>query len=88
MPDELKHPAKDEECQCVPPELMQEESSYEKDYREKDGRDAVGMANPVDGMLVAPGVLCDPLIAVLGAKHAVRHNTTSDICFAPDARCR
>jgi hypothetical protein len=67
--DELKDPSEDKEGERVGPQIMKEDAGHKNWYREQDGRDAQRMAGSVHWMLVAGGVLRDPLLAGAAAKH-------------------
>jgi len=88
MTDELKDPSGDEQNQRVPPQPVAQKSGGEEREREKNEWDTVGMAKPVDGMLVASGIFRDPLLAANSTKHSAGDHTTSGVYFVPDARCR
>ena len=68
--DELEHPSRNEKDGGIEPEPVQEDASQEKYERQKNGRNAQGMAGTVDGMLMAGRVLRDPLFAGASAQHA------------------
>jgi hypothetical protein len=68
--DKLENPADHEESECVEPEAMEEKAGNEDCDREQDGRDAEGVAEAIDRILVAGRVLRDPLLAGAIAKHA------------------
>ena len=61
--DELQHPSQDEEDCGVAPEPMEENAGQQDDERKQNGRDSERMASTVDWVLVAGGVLGDPLLA-------------------------
>src|SRR5258706_2007576 len=63
MADELEHPSGDEKTERIGPQAMEEDTAKKEWKREQDGRDAQGMADAVYGMLMAAGVLRDPLLA-------------------------
>ena len=63
MADELKDPPDHKQCQRDPPEAVEEEPGDEYSYRKQNRRDAEGVAEAVDRMLVAGRVLGDPLLA-------------------------
>lgn len=69
--DELEDPSEDEESGGVDPEMMDEDAGDRDGGREQDQRDAEGMAEAVDGMLMAGGVLGDPFGAGAVAEHAL-----------------
>src|SRR6266581_7583366 len=58
--DELENPSYDEQSESNGPEAMQEDRRDQKGQGENDQRDADGVAEAVDGILVTGGVLCDP----------------------------
>lgn len=61
--DELENPSGEEKTERVGPQAVDEDAGEKKREREQDGRDAQGMAGAVHRMLVAGGVLGDPLLA-------------------------
>lgn len=61
--DELEDPAEDEEGEGEPPETVEEESGGEDGDRKQNRGNAEGVAEAVDGMLMAGRVLGDPLLA-------------------------
>ena len=67
--DELESPSEQEQEGGVGPEAVQEDASYEQGYRDENCRDAEGVAGSVDGVLVAGGVLGDPLFVGAVAHH-------------------
>lgn len=65
--DELEDPSDYEKCEREEPdsdgpEAMEEESGDRDCERDQDGRNAEGVAEAIDGVLVAGGVLRDPLL--------------------------
>ena len=60
--DELEKPSGEEEAERVGPQAMEKDAGKKYWEREQDGRNAQGVADPVHGMLVAGGVLRDPLL--------------------------
>ena len=69
MSDELQCPAKNEQAERVDPERVEEESGNRQQRGEEDGRDAEGVAGAVDRMLVAGGILGNPLFAGAVTQH-------------------
>ncbi len=63
MADELENPSKDKQSQRIRPQAMKEDANEKKQNREHDGRDAERVADTIHGMLMAGGVLRDPLLA-------------------------
>jgi len=61
--NELKGPSYEKKSGGVEPEAMKEDGGDENGKREQDGGDAEGMTEAIDGMLMAGGVLGDPLVA-------------------------
>jgi hypothetical protein len=61
--DELKDPSEQEKRESVGPQAMHENAGCEDTDREKNQRDAQSVAGAVHGMLMAGGVLRDPLFA-------------------------
>ena len=68
--DELEKPSEEEKTQSVGPQAMDEDAGYKYRDREDDGRDAQGVAEPVHAVLMAGGVLGDPLLVGAIAQHA------------------
>jgi hypothetical protein len=62
MADELENPSGEKKPERVGPQAMEEDAGKKYWEREEDGRNAQGVADPVHGMLVAGGVLRDPLL--------------------------
>ena len=60
--DELEDPSQDKQSERIEPEPMHEDAGDKNWDREQDSRDAQGMAGSVDGVLMAGGVLGDPLL--------------------------
>jgi len=60
--DELEDPSDYEERQRVEQKAMKEESSDRDCERKQNGRNAEGVADAIDGVLVASGILRDPLL--------------------------
>src|SRR5579872_2419637 len=61
--DELKNPPDDKKQKCVEPQPMEEDAEREPSNRKQDDGDAQGVASPIYGMLMAGGVVRDPLLA-------------------------
>ena len=61
--DELEDPSQQEKRESVGPQAMHENAGHEDADREKNQRDAQSVADAVDRMLMAGGVLRDPLFA-------------------------
>ena len=70
MADELEDPSDHEEPQRDEPKAMIGEAGKEHADRNQNRGNAVGMADAIDRVLVAPRVLGDPLIAGAIAEHA------------------
>ena len=60
--DKLEDPPEDKQRQRVEPKTMNENTRDENRDRKQKGRNAQSVACPVHGMLVARGVLRDPLL--------------------------
>ena len=60
--NELEDPSDDKQSESVEPEPMNEDASNEDWEREQDGWDAQRVADAVYGMLMAGGVLGNPLL--------------------------
>jgi hypothetical protein len=67
MADELENPSQDKQSEPVRPQTVDEDAGQQERQRKHNGRNAQGVASPIYGMLVAGGVLCDPLIAGSGS---------------------
>ena len=74
--DELENPSDKKQSEGVGPQAVEEDAAKKKRKREQDGRDAQSVAGAVHGMLVAGGVLRDPLLVGVVAQHA-RNDTTA-----------
>ena len=61
MADELKNPSDDKYTESIGPQAMEEDAAEKKQDGQKDSRNAQSMAQPVHGMLVAGGILGNPL---------------------------
>src|ERR1700683_3021681 len=61
--DELENPSQNKESERVGPEAMEENAAGKNRDREQDGRNAQSMAGAVHAILMAGGVLRDPLLA-------------------------
>ena len=70
MTDELEDPSEREQRQRVKPQAMIEKSDEEDPNRDENGRNAEGVAQTIDGMLVAARVSRDPLLIAISAQHA------------------
>src|ERR1700687_3114774 len=68
--DELEDPSDCEQRQRVKPQPMIEKSDEEDPNRNKNGRNAKGVAEAIDGMLVTARVSRDPLLIAISAQHA------------------
>ena len=69
--DELEDPSDDEQCGCINPQGVKEKSGDENRDGHKYGGNAEGMAEAIDGMLMAGRVLRDPLVAGAVAEHGL-----------------
>src|SRR6266850_640075 len=69
MPDKLQHPSQHEQSRSVNPQALHEDARQQEDEREDDQGYAEGVAQPVDGMLVAARILRDPLLVSASAQH-------------------
>src|SRR5215467_9065249 len=65
--DELQNPADHEQGQGIGPEKMKEDARDEYCQRNNDQRNAKCMTNPVHRMLMAAGILRDPLFVTASA---------------------
>ena len=59
--DELERPSCKEKRKRIKPQLVNENASEEQGERKQNCRYSQGMANPVDWVLMAAGILRDPL---------------------------
>ena|ERR1700674_1149894 len=69
MADELERPSRQEQAQRVGPQAVEEDAGKEQWKREQDGWDAKRVAGPINGMLMAAGVLGNPLLVGAVAEH-------------------
>jgi hypothetical protein len=60
--DELEDPSDHEQAQRVGPQAMEEDAGEKNGDRNHNCRYAEGVADAIDGVLVAAGVLRDPLL--------------------------
>ena len=69
---------------------MDEDAEQKKQDREHDGWDAQGVAEPVDWMLMARGILRDPLLVGAVAQHSDDDTTVGHALHArvEAAACR
>ena len=63
MADELENPSCEKESDGVGPEAVDEDAGGEQSEGKKNGGDAERVAGTVYGVLMAGGVLRDPLVA-------------------------
>ena len=70
--DELEDPSRDKKTEGVGPQAVEEDAAKKERERQQDGRDAQGVTDPVHGMLVAGGVLRDPLLVGAVAQHGAQ----------------
>src|SRR5271169_6957852 len=61
--DELENPSDHEKSEGVDPQMMDEDAGEKNGDRNHNRRNAEGVADAIDGVLVAAGVLRDPLFA-------------------------
>ena len=62
MADELENPSNDKEGEGIGPQAMNEDAGQKKRDGEQNRRYAQGVAEAVHGVLMAGGVLRDPLL--------------------------
>jgi len=62
MADELKNPSYDKEGERIGPQAMEEDTAKKQREREQDGGYSQGVAGAIHGVLMAGGVLRDPLL--------------------------
>jgi hypothetical protein len=74
VPDELQNPAKDKKTRRVGPERMEEDTGGENRERKHDQRDAQCVAETIDGVLMAAGILRHPLFAAASTEHERDYN--------------
>jgi hypothetical protein len=75
--DELEKPPKEKKRECVGPQAMEEGAGKKNCDREQDGRDAQSVAEPVHVVLMARGVLGDPLLIGAVAQHGEDDTTAA-----------
>lgn len=73
--DELEDPANHEQRKSVEPQAMYEGGGNENGDRKKNKRNAEGVAETIYGVLMAGGVLRDPLLAGAIPEHRGDHTT-------------
>lgn len=64
---ELEYPSKDEQAGCVKPKGVEKDAGDKERQRDQDQRNAKGMADAVDRMLMAACVLRNPLLVAASA---------------------
>ena len=67
--DELQCPSRQKKDKRVKPQPVNENAEKEQAERNQNGRNPQGMANPVHRMLMAAGILRNPLFVSAAAKH-------------------
>jgi hypothetical protein len=72
--DELKQPAEDKEPGGIKPQRVEKDTCEKKRQRDHNDRYTQSMAKPIDRMLMAARVLCNPLLVCASAQHAL-HDT-------------
>jgi hypothetical protein len=75
--DELENPSEEKEAESVWPEAVDEDAGEKNCHREHDGWDAQGVAEAVYAVLVAGGVLRDPLLVGAVTQHAEDDTTAA-----------
>ena len=60
--DELQHPSHDKQGECIRPQTVHKNAAEKNHEREQDGRNAQRVAGPVEGVLMAGGILGNPLL--------------------------
>jgi len=65
----LENPPNNKKSESQGPETVQKRSSEKQDQRQNDQRNADGVAEAIDRMLMAGGVLRDPVIPGAIAEH-------------------
>jgi len=60
--DKLKNPSQDKERERIRPQTMHKDAADKNRDGEQDGRNPQRVAGPVHGVLVAGGILRDPLL--------------------------
>ena len=68
--DELQRPSHQEQRKPINPQPVNKEASEEQGERNQDGWYPQGMADPVDRVLMAAGILRDPLLVRTAAEHS------------------
>jgi len=72
MADELENPSQQKKAESVWPKPVNKDCAEKECDRKQDGWDAERVAGPVHAVLMAGGVLGDPLLAGAVAQHAGR----------------
>ena len=62
MPDELEDPPQNEKAKSIGPQMVNEEGGHQDRDRDHDQWNAECVTKTVDRMLVAAGILRDPLL--------------------------
>ena len=93
MADELKDPSEDKQRQGIKPEAMKviENTNNENHHRQQDRWNAQSMASTVHWMLVAGGILRDPLLAGAVPWHdyaGIIHRTSFSCIFLTPPRTK
>ncbi len=70
MADELERPSRKEKHKCVNPQAVNEDGPEEQRKRNQNCRNPQGVAYPVDRVLMAAGILRDPLFIRAVAEHS------------------
>jgi hypothetical protein len=69
VPDELQDPPNQKEYRGIDPKAMDDCTGHEQHQRKKYRRNAQRVAGAVDGMLMADGILGDPLLTGTSTEH-------------------
>jgi hypothetical protein len=70
VPDELERPSHKEKRKCIKPQPVNEDASAKHGERNENCRYPQSMACPVYWVLMAAGILRDPLFVSAAIKHA------------------
>jgi len=73
--DELERPSHNEKHKSIPPQPVNQDAPDEQGERNENCRYPQGMAYPVYGVLMAAGILRDPLLIGAAAKHGAYDDT-------------
>src|SRR5581483_8046683 len=88
MADELERPSREEDGQCIHPKSMRGNAGEEQHDRYGNQRYPERVTCAVDGMLMAAGVLRDPLLVSASAQHGWESYTGNQTRRIPGTQSR